>query len=56
VSRSHGQLIERFRAAVEAWEMDARAAQLPDLVAKLNQIERDHFRVPETEIALPSWV
>lgn len=53
---SHQALLARFRAAVDCWSGDARADELPRIVANLHQVERDVFGVEETEIELPSWV
>lgn len=52
----HQVLLARFRAAVDYWSGEARAEDLPKLVANLHQVERDIFGVDETEIELPSWV
>lgn len=52
----HARMIERFRAAVETYAMDARAEDLPRYVRNLHRIERDCFQVPETPIELPSWI
>jgi hypothetical protein len=52
----HALLIDRFRAAVEAFSMDARADDLPKFVRHLNQVERDLFAVDETPIELPAWI
>lgn len=52
----HARLIERFRAAVEAFSVDARAEDLPRYVRNLHRVERDLFLVPETVIELPSWI
>ncbi len=52
----HARLIERFRAAVEAYSMDARTEDLPRYVRNLHRIERDCFQVDETQIKLPTWV
>jgi hypothetical protein len=46
----HSALIERSRAAVESYEMDARADKLPTYIARLHQIERDQFGLPPTNI------
>jgi hypothetical protein len=51
----HDRLIARFKAAVESYEMDARAEKLPVYVRNLHRVERDLFGVPETEIELPPW-
>jgi hypothetical protein len=53
---AHTRMIERFRAAVETYSMDARAEDLPMYVRSLHRIERDCFQMPETPIALPSWI
>jgi hypothetical protein len=52
----HDSMIERFRAAVDVFAYDARAEDLPAIVRNLNQVERDLFGLPASEIALPSWV
>lgn len=52
----HARMIERFRAAVETYAMDARAEDLPRYVRNLHRIERDCFQAPETPIELPSWI
>ena len=51
----HERLIERFRSAVDGYEMDARAEDLPKYVANLHRIERDQFGLPSTDIELPAW-
>jgi hypothetical protein len=53
---AHEQLIDRFRLAVDAVSGDARAEDLPKYVRSLHAVERDLLLVPETEIALPSWI
>jgi hypothetical protein len=52
----HSALIERFRAAVESYEMDARADRLTRYIARLHQIERDQFGLPPTNIEIPAGV
>jgi hypothetical protein len=52
----HGLLIDRFREAVDAYLLDARADDLPKYIANLHQVERDLFGVAETAIELPSWL
>jgi hypothetical protein len=52
----HERLIDRFRAAVDEFIGDARAADLPRYIANLHRVERDMLLVPETEIELPSWI
>lgn len=52
----HAQLLERFRAAVDVYSMDARAEDLPRYVRNLHQVERDCFLADETPIELPSWI
>lgn len=52
----HARMIERFQAAVETYSMDARAEDLPRYVRNLHRIERDCFQLPETTIAMPSWI
>jgi hypothetical protein len=50
------RLVERFRAAVDAFSGDARAEDLPRYVRNLHRVERDFLLVPETEIELPDWI
>ena len=52
----HGLLLERFRSAVEAFSLDARAAEIPRYVANLHLVERDFFDTEETEIELPPHI
>lgn len=52
----HERLVDRFRAAVDEFIGDARAADLPRYIANLHRVERDMLLVPETEIELPSWI
>lgn len=51
----HHRLVERFRSAVDAFSMDARATELPTYVARLHRVERDTFGVPSSIIELPDW-
>jgi hypothetical protein len=53
---THEKLVERFRLAVDWFAGDARAQDLPRYVTNLNQVERDLFDVPESDIQLPPWV
>ena len=53
---SHDTLITRFRAAVEGFEMDSRADQLPRYLSRLHQVERDTFGVEPTIIGIPAGV
>jgi hypothetical protein len=52
----HASLLDRFKHAVEFYELDARAVDLPRYVANLHAVERDMLLVPESDIALPAWV
>jgi hypothetical protein len=52
----HASLLDRFRHAVEFYELDARAVDLPNYVANLHAVERDMFLVAESEIILPAWI
>lgn len=52
----HPSLIDRFRSAADAFQMDARASELPAYVRALHRVERDFFGVPETVIDLPGWI
>ena len=52
----HDSLIGRFRSAVDAFSLDARAAELPSYLANLHSVERDFFSADETEIELPSYI
>lgn len=52
----HDTLIARFRSAVDMFSMDARADDVPQYIANLHRIERDHLLVAETPIELPHWI
>lgn len=51
----HGRLITRFKAAVDAFSMDARAEDFKKYLENLHAVERDYFALPESEIKLPDW-
>ncbi len=53
---THERLIARFKAAVDMFAYDARAADLPGYVENLHQVERDILGVAESDIVLPSWI
>lgn len=53
---SHALLVNRFRAAVDAYSTDARAEDLPRYVKNLHTVERDFLEVAESEIDLPGWL
>lgn len=52
----HADLLDRFRAAVDAFSMDARAEDLPKTLAHLHRVERDCFGAGPTDIELPGWI
>ena len=52
----HGLLLDRFRSAMDAFSLDARAAELPIYLANLHLVERDFLGTDETEIELPSYI
>jgi hypothetical protein len=53
----HDRLLERFRAAADAFAYDARASDLKHYVRNLHRVERDMLGVdPPTPIDLPDWV
>jgi hypothetical protein len=52
----HETLLARFKAAVDNFEMDARAENIPSYIENLHRVERDILGVPETELDLPDWV
>lgn len=52
----HALLLERFRSAVDAYSLDARAAELPRYLANLHTVERDFLGTDETEIELSSHI
>lgn len=52
----HKRLVERFRAAVDAFSLDSRAEDLPKVIKNLHRVERDSFHVPESSIELPDWM
>lgn len=53
---THEKLISRFREAIDYYQFDARAEDLPTYVTNLHVVERDFLGVDETEIELPSWI
>ncbi len=53
---AHGDLVARFRSAVEVFSGDARAEDLPRYVQRLHRVERDLFGAPESLIELPGWI
>jgi hypothetical protein len=52
----HDQMIERFRSAIDAFSLDARAAELPRCLDNLHLVERDFFDTDETKIDLPPCI
>jgi hypothetical protein len=48
----HERLVERFRSAYDEFTYDARAADLPKIVERLHQVERDMIGADETEFDL----
>ena len=52
----HQVLVERFKAAVDYFLMDARAGDLPKCIDHLHRIERDVFGRDESKIELPDWL
>jgi hypothetical protein len=52
----HDVLVKRFRNAVDMFSVDARAEDLPTIVANLHRVERDMLGVEESPIELPSWI
>jgi hypothetical protein len=52
----HGLLIARFRAALEGFEMDSRAENVPRYIDRLHRIERDFFNLDPTDIEVPHEV
>lgn len=52
----HDKLVERFKFAIDQWEMDSRANELPQIVKNLHTVERDMFSAKESRIELPEWV
>ncbi|HAF96573.1 MAG: hypothetical protein A2X34_08285 [Elusimicrobia bacterium GWC2_51_8] len=52
----HALLVSRFRAAVDAYSLDARAEDLPLYIRNLHTVERDFLEVVESEIELPGWM
>ncbi|MFC1679416.1 DUF6036 family nucleotidyltransferase [Elusimicrobiota bacterium] len=51
----HAVLLERFRLAMDGFEVDARAQDFPKCIDNLHVVERDHLGVSETAIELPDW-
>ena len=52
----HEALISRFKSAVDAFSIDARAEELPLQVRNLHTVERDMLGVAESKIELPDWL
>jgi len=52
----HEALVNRFKSAVDYYEMDARAQELPRYIENLHSVERDLFDMPETDIDVPAWL
>lgn len=52
----HKRLVERFEAAKEILLLDARAEDLPKIIKRLNQIERDYIGAKPSEVELPDWL
>ncbi len=52
----HCEFVDRFKLAVDYHLLDARAHDLPKVVANFHRVERDFFGVPETAIDLPHWL
>lgn len=52
----HGALVARFQAAMEGYDMDARAEELPRYIERLHRIERELLGRPESAIHLPNWM
>jgi hypothetical protein len=52
----HDKLIERFRAAMNGFEMDARADRLPRFIERLHEVERDIFGIECTNIEIPAGI
>jgi hypothetical protein len=53
---AHDPLLERFRSAVDRFEMDARAEDLPIIIQHLHWVERECFVHRPTPIQLPPWL
>jgi hypothetical protein len=52
----HGEMLDRFRLSVDYHLSDARAGELPKVVANFHRVERDLFGTPESDIELPDWL
>lgn len=50
------KLVQRFQAAVNRWDLDARAEELPLYIQNLHTVQRDMLLVKETPIDLPRWL
>jgi hypothetical protein len=50
----HSRLVERFRAAVDAFSSDARAEDLPRYVRNLHRVERDFLSLPKRRSSYPT--
>lgn len=49
-------LVSRFKVAIDSFQMDARAEDLPQFVDNLHIVQRDFLGVEETQIELPDWL
>ncbi|MFA6316576.1 MAG: DUF6036 family nucleotidyltransferase [Elusimicrobiota bacterium] len=49
----HRALVRRFKSAVDRFQLDARAAELPRIIKNFNKAERDYLGAVPTTIDLP---
>lgn len=52
----HNKLLDRFRKAMDRWQLDSRAEGLPQYIDNLHTVERDLLMASETAIELPRWI
>lgn len=52
----HRALVQRFKSAVDRFQLDARAADLPKIIKNFNKVERDYLGAVPTTIGLPDWL
>lgn len=50
------KLKQRFLSAIDAFQMDARAQNIPKYVDNFHTVERDFLLSEESEIELPEWL
>ena len=52
----HKRLVKRFGEAIDHFQLDARAEELPGIIKNLNKVERDYLRAVPSKFDLPEWL